>query len=120
MTDVLFIIAMVVAALGIPGVLPWLQAKARPKPIAARINPRSLVPPSSPSGVVSPGPNYKLPPPLPPELMPPRPRPLGNQSLSAIWANVNAARAAALGFDDLAAALDRDSPPAPPPRPRLD
>lgn len=161
MTDVLFIIALVVAAFGIPGVLPWLQAKAKPKAIAAPINPRSLVPPPSPSGVVRPRPPGLSP--IPqlsiPNLGELRDRTkadlavaLGNQSSSALWANVNAARARSLGMTDLASMMedmavaeaqgvltpcqrhelhdikfridvleaDRESPPAPPPRSRLD
>lgn len=123
MTAVVFVIALVVAALGIPGVLSWLQQrlpqrrKAIDVPLDEYIaslprvkDPRVLVPPSSPSGVVRPpGPS-----PIPQlsaqgaadNLI----RVLGNQSSSALWANVNAARAAA-------AAATGDPPPPPGPAP---
>jgi hypothetical protein len=68
----LFILALVVAALGIPGALPWLQrrsilnneaaaltleVRAARRDLSAAVNARTLVPPSSPSAVRPPGPS---------------------------------------------------------------
>jgi hypothetical protein len=47
MTAVLFTIAMVVAALGIPGVLPWLQHRAS-RPVPAQSRRMSVDPPPGP------------------------------------------------------------------------
>jgi hypothetical protein len=77
-TATLFVIAVAVAVLGIPGVLPWLQRYRASWRVAvaeqSRRNtladlgympsddPRSLVPPSSPSGVVRPPGPLPIPP----------------------------------------------------------
>jgi hypothetical protein len=142
-TIVLFVIALVVAALGIPGVLPWLrcrsvlaneaaaltrEVRAARRDLSAAVNARTLVPPSSPSGVVYPRPPG--PSPIPrlsaEDAAINLSRALSNQSSSALWANVNAARAAKLtvptvtqlrehALDDIEAAVTggREDPPAP-------
>jgi hypothetical protein len=144
-TAVLFILALVVAALGIPGVLPWLQdrtcrSKAIDVPISDYIaslptvrDPRSLVRPSSPSGVVRPpGPS-----PIPSlgalraatqaDL-----RDAVDAEIKACWARVNAdgprpvcERCGRTYWPErcsggLCLNVGISSPPAPPPRPRLD